>query len=128
VRQDHAEAAKWYRLAAEHGHALAQLNLGNLYETGQGVSTNAAEAVQWYRKAAAQGLGDAEYALGTCYADGEGVPQDVVEAYKWTTLAAAHGNKNAEVFKAALSKKLNADQIAKAKQLADTALTRPANP
>ncbi|EET45192.1 hypothetical protein NEISICOT_01187 [Neisseria sicca ATCC 29256] len=32
VRQDHAQAAQWYRKAAEQGHAVAQYNLGVAYK------------------------------------------------------------------------------------------------
>jgi TPR repeat protein len=31
VPQDFAEAARWYRRAADHGHAMAQYNLGTCY-------------------------------------------------------------------------------------------------
>ena len=34
VRQDDAEAVRWYRLAADQGHAGAQHNLGLKYDTG----------------------------------------------------------------------------------------------
>ncbi len=37
VTQDYAQAAKWYRKAAEQGHAYAQFNLGYMYRFGQGV-------------------------------------------------------------------------------------------
>ena len=37
VPQDFAEAAKWYRLSADQGYALAQSNLGLMYAKGQGV-------------------------------------------------------------------------------------------
>jgi hypothetical protein len=46
VRQDHAEAVKWYRLAADQGHATAQSNLGVKYENGEGVRQDHAEAVK----------------------------------------------------------------------------------
>ena len=52
VAQDHAEAAKWFRLAAEQGLAQAQFNLGVLYYGGEGVEQNRAEAAKWYRLAA----------------------------------------------------------------------------
>jgi TPR repeat protein len=55
VEQDHAEAVKWYRKAAEQGHADAQNNLGFCYEKGWGVEQDYAEAVKWYRKAADHG-------------------------------------------------------------------------
>ena len=37
VRQDDAEAFRWFRQAAAQGHAQAQHNLGVMYETGRGV-------------------------------------------------------------------------------------------
>ena len=55
VARDYAEAAKWYRKAAEQGHADAQYFLGSLYYNGQGVAQDEAEAERWFRKAAVQG-------------------------------------------------------------------------
>jgi TPR repeat protein len=51
VRQDTAEAARWYRLAAEQGLAGAQFNVGLMYDNGRGVPQDDAEAVRWYRLA-----------------------------------------------------------------------------
>jgi TPR repeat protein len=53
--QDYAEAVRLYRLAAAQGHAAAQVNLGYMFQNGQGVARNRAEAIRWYRLAAAQG-------------------------------------------------------------------------
>ena len=63
VAQDNAEALKWYRKAAEQGHASAQYNLGYMYEYGIGVAKDLHEARKWYQKAAAQGNGYAKSAL-----------------------------------------------------------------
>lgn len=49
------EAAKWYRLAAEKGHAEAQFFLGFQFWEGLGVKKDEVEATRWYRKAAEQG-------------------------------------------------------------------------
>jgi Caspase domain/Sel1 repeat len=51
VKPDYAEAARWYRRAAEGGNARAAANLGYLYEQGLGVNKDPAEAVAWYRRA-----------------------------------------------------------------------------
>ena len=59
--EDDAEAVRWYRLAAEQGHASAQFNLGLMYARGLGVSEDDAEAVRWYRLAAEQGHASAQY-------------------------------------------------------------------
>ena len=55
VAKDDAEAARWYRMAAEQGNPDAQFNLGLSYAKGQGVAKDNAEAVHWYRLAAEQG-------------------------------------------------------------------------
>ena len=51
---DSVQAAKWYRLAADQGHASAQYSLGAMYETGQGVRKNYVQAAKWLNLAAAQ--------------------------------------------------------------------------
>jgi len=54
--QDREEAAALIRDAAERsGAAVAQYNLGALYENGLGVPLDLVLAVSWYSKAAAQG-------------------------------------------------------------------------
>lgn len=62
-----AEAARWYRKAAEQGYAKGQYWLGVCYENGFGLTKDEAEAVQLYRKAAAQGYRDAYLNLGSYY-------------------------------------------------------------
>jgi TPR repeat protein len=47
VPKDDAEAAKWYRRAAEQGFATAQVNLGALYSRGGGVPKDLVEAYAW---------------------------------------------------------------------------------
>ena len=70
-----AQAAAWYRKAADQGHAVAQYNLGVLYRDGEGVPKDLAQAVAWFRKAADQGNAAAQNNLGVLYANGEGVPE-----------------------------------------------------
>jgi TPR repeat protein len=84
------------RRAAEEGNALAQFNLGLLYESGRGVFKDTAEAIKWFRKAADQGFDEAQYALGCCYNGDDGFPKDPVEAVKWWGKAAAQGYADAQ--------------------------------
>ena len=56
MKKDLAEAAKWYRKAAEQGYASAQYNIGGCYDTGSGVSKNFVEAHKWHNLASAQGV------------------------------------------------------------------------
>ena len=54
-QDNYAEAVKWYRKAAEQGHAEAQYALGYSYQYGHGAAQDDEEAANWYRKAAEQG-------------------------------------------------------------------------
>jgi tetratricopeptide (TPR) repeat protein len=54
-QDNYAEAVKWYRKAAEQGHAEAQYALGYSYQYGHGVAQDDEEAANWYRKATEQG-------------------------------------------------------------------------
>lgn len=96
TKQDDAEAAVWYRKAAEQGNATAEDNLGILYENARGVLQSYAEAASWYRKAADQGLSSAQNHLGNMYYQGHGVTQDYTEAASWFRKAADQGNVDAQ--------------------------------
>ena len=83
VERDFSEGIKWYRKAAEQGHAQAQYNLGVLCERGEGVEKNLSEAFKCYLKAAKQGYAPSQFSLGLSYFDAKGVSQDRAEAVKW---------------------------------------------
>ena len=53
---DYVTALREWKLLAEQGDADAQLNLGVMYEDGEGVPQNDKTAVQWYKRAAEQGM------------------------------------------------------------------------
>ncbi|MGH9605520.1 MAG: hypothetical protein ACRD3N_07450 [Terracidiphilus sp.] len=91
VRQDYAEAAFWYRKAAEQGHAHAQGFLGHFYATGRGVPEDYAQAAVWSRKAAEQGDAPPQLDLGNLYYYGAGIPQDREQAAVWYRKAAEQG-------------------------------------
>ena len=48
VTQDYAEAAKWYKKAAEQGDSVSQIILGAMYEKGKGISKDFVEAYKWF--------------------------------------------------------------------------------
>jgi len=50
VKQDYAEAVRWWRMAAEQGKADAQSSLGYMYDQGNGVQQDYAQAVRWSQK------------------------------------------------------------------------------
>ena len=125
VPQDYAEAARWYRIAADQGHADAPYDLGLMYQKGQGVPQDYAAAMKWYRIAAEQGDADAQNNLGVMYDFGQGVPQDYVHAHKWYNLAAARypASENERREKAVrnrdrVERRMTAEQIAEAQRLA----------
>ena len=84
------------KAAAEQGDATAQLNLGYMYDIGEGVPENDVEAVRWYRMAAEQGDATAQLNLGNLYANGEGVPENYIEAVRWYRMAAEQGDATAQ--------------------------------
>jgi len=87
--------AEWKPLA-EQGDAAAQLNLGFLYGSGQGVIEDDKEAAKWFRLAAEQGDAVAQYNLAQMYRKGEGVIEDDKEAVKWYRLAAEQSHAKAQ--------------------------------
>ena len=95
-RGDFATALEIWRPRATQGVAFAQLNVGIMYYSGQGVPQDYGEAAKWYRLAAEQGDAIAQGNLGFMYYSGQGVPQDYGEAAKWYRLAAEQGNATAQ--------------------------------
>ena len=65
MTQDFIEAVKWFRLAADQGHADAQTNLGICYAKGEGVTQDFTEAVRWFGLAADQGHTEAKKILAS---------------------------------------------------------------
>jgi TPR repeat protein len=107
-----------FRKAADQGYAIAQYNLGFLYDTGIGVARDFAEAAKWYVRSVDQGDAGAQANLGAMYAQGQGVPRDNVQAYMWSSLAAAQGDSDALKNRNAVAKAMTPDQIAEAQRLA----------
>ena len=87
---DEPRAARLYKLAAEHGDADAQNNLGEIHEMGRGTAPNQDEALRWYERAAAQGLGSAQFNAGRLWAVGVGDKKDFAKAR--ALLVQAEGN------------------------------------
>jgi TPR repeat protein len=96
VVRDYAEAAKWFRKAADQGDATAQVQLAALYVEGRGVAQNHAEAATWLRKAADQSDATAQVQLAALYVAGKGVTQNDAEAAMWLRKAADQGDTVAQ--------------------------------
>jgi TPR repeat protein len=111
VEQSYVEAANWYRIAAEKGHAASQHNLAIMYENGEGFDRNIAEAAKWYQKAAAQGHAGSQNNLGSLYEIGEGVPQNTMAALTLYRQAANGGDANAVSNLSRLKAKVNNESV-----------------
>jgi TPR repeat protein len=93
---DRAQAAEWYRKAAEQGNADAQFALGMMYITGRscvsttnGPEEDIVQALKWIHKSAEQGNADALNQLGNIYYNGKrGVKKDYSQAFEWIRKAA----------------------------------------
>ena len=90
-RGDYAAALELLTPLARAGDAAAQLRLGRMFYSGQGVAQDFVTAASWLQKAAEAGLAEAQNGLGRLYYTGEGVPQDFAEAARWYRSAAALG-------------------------------------
>ena len=115
--QDEADFRETKRLA-ERGLAFAQVNLGLMYDLGEGVPENDAAAARLYRLAAEQGNALAQTNLGLMYANGEGVPQNNAIAYMWWSVAAAQGNESARGNRDIVADRLVPDQLARGQDMA----------
>ena len=107
-----------FGLAADQGHAEAQMGLATMYHQGAGVAPDMREAARWYGRAAAQGVADAQFILGLLLVLGEGVERDLVSAYAWMTVAAENGHADAHERMPMVESELTAAQIIDAQKLA----------
>ena len=106
VRAKFKEDYRLAAIAAEQGDAQAQANLGQMYETGRGVTKDHKEAVKWYRLAAEQRNVDGQSRLGAMYENGHGVAKDYAEALRLYKLSADQGNATAQLNIDTLNQKL----------------------
>jgi len=86
-----SQASNLYRTAADAGDFAAQNNLGELFETGRGVSRDPAQALGWYRKSAESGFAPAQFNLARLLAFGIGTERDTATAREWATRAQGQG-------------------------------------
>ncbi len=78
------------------GDAVAQFDLGQMYQYAIGVEKDIPQAIKYYKLAAQQGSLPAEYNLGIIYLTGNEVNQDYKLALQWLTDAAFKGNDYAQ--------------------------------
>ncbi|HUW49565.1 MAG TPA: tetratricopeptide repeat protein [Sulfuricella sp.] len=91
LRKNGAEAAKWFRKAAEQGDSQARFGLGVMYANGNAVPQDFAAAMKYFHLAAEQGDCAPCFYLGLFYENGLGTAKNYAEAVKWYTRASAAG-------------------------------------
>jgi TPR repeat protein len=83
---------------AARGDVEAQVTLGSMYSSGEGVPEDDREAVRWFRLAADQGYARAQFYLACMYGGGFGVSADSGEAARWYRKAADQGMAEAQFY------------------------------
>lgn len=96
VPQDYAQAARWYRRAAQQGHVEAQFKLAVMYIYGYGVPVDRHKTIYWFFRSALEGHIDAQYNLGFMYRNGLDLKANDAEAARWFRRAAEQGSPNAQ--------------------------------
>ncbi len=96
--EDHKEAVKWFKKAAEEGYRDAFYMLGDIYSEGDFSSEpdSKVQAFRYYWKAAELGNLQAMCEMGRCFMNGEGVEPDPSAALVWYEKAALQGYDWAE--------------------------------
>lgn len=89
---DAASAAPWVMAAANGGLAEAEVRLGRMLLSGEGVAKDERAAVAWFARAAETNSTDAHNMLGRCYENGWGVARDFDVAGRHYAIAASAGN------------------------------------
>jgi hypothetical protein len=122
VPQDRAQAAAWYRKAAEQGDAKAQFNLGLMYRYGPGYSPGLERWVEAFDPAPGHAGQKAPGSPAAKHNPGSGIPKDHIEAHKWMSLAAARATgdnqKRYADARDSLAKVMTPEQIAEAQKRA----------
>jgi TPR repeat protein len=94
VMQDYAEAMRWYRLAAQQGDASAQVEIGNMYYDGLGVTQDDIAAHMWLSLAAANG--ESDRAVRRYWAADRMTPADMFEAQRRARLCVESGYQDCD--------------------------------
>ncbi|MBC8639888.1 sel1 repeat family protein [Caballeronia sp. EK] len=97
--KDFNEVARYYRIAAAHGHYKANHNVQQLVSSGFADSPGAAhEAVEWATRLVEQGIPTGYYDIGYYLKLGYGLKQDPETALKYIRKAADLGNADAQYY------------------------------
>jgi uncharacterized protein len=93
VRRSAAQAAPWFRRAAEHGNMFAQNTLGVLLGNGNGVRKNVEEALWWLKKVFRAGHSSVALNIAITYRENG----NLESAFRWFQRGAEAGDGEALV-------------------------------
>ena len=93
---NYAQAADIWTRLAKQGDESAQINLGFMYDYGQGVSQSFQQAARWYRAAATQHSAVGQYNLALLISEGKVHPLEGRSADYWLKKSSAQGYENAQ--------------------------------
>jgi TPR repeat protein len=95
--QSYADAAKWYRKAADLDDPEARVKLATMLIDGLGVQQDYGLALTLCKAAAKQNYAAGAYCVGYIYRNGLGTPADPKEAAKWYEVVSKGGNQKARM-------------------------------
>ena len=104
VTENHKEAFKWIKRAAEQRHSTAEFTLGFFYYVPhKGITRDIKKAIRWFGRSARQGNVHGQHSLGSLYLRGGGKYADKMspaknykKAVKWIRRAAEQGDEEAQ--------------------------------
>jgi len=106
--------------SGEAGFEKAYVELARMYREGHGVEQDFAKSFFWSIKAADAGDVGAQLQVADSFAFGLGVKRNPVEAYKWYEVAMHYWGSLAVNARDLVAESMSSDQIATAKQRAQT--------
>lgn len=109
-------SAEILRPFAERGFSLAEIQLGELLETGPEGLRDRQAAVELYQKAVNKGVPRAFYLLGRIFQNDTASADSLKNAYKYFNLGAYFGDADCPAAREKITVKLPLDEIVKAQQ------------
>ena len=117
VPEDDAEAVRWYRKAAEQGHALRSTILVSCTTMAKVCPRMMPRPCAGTARPQNRDMPMRSTILVSCTPMGEGVPEDDIQAYAWISIASAQGVENAKNAKEFLTGEMTRAEIAEAQKL-----------
>lgn len=120
LSDDQEDNVTQLRKAASKGQVGAMIRLGQILATGIEQPKDTKQAAKWIQLAAATGNADGMFELGRYYRDGVGLQQNYARAYVWLSRAAAANHLSAMHERDDLVRKMSAEELGEAQNLASS--------